>query len=116
LFTQYAVWLLLLVVPFRHIPRLFSNPRNPLDNPDIYFLQQIKLATSYASILSLWKNKCLVQSLAARRMLSRRSITSQLMLGVMHNDRNHILTHAWIISGNVEVVAKSGPFKDLFTF
>jgi hypothetical protein len=116
LLTQYAIWLLLLAVPFRKIPGKFPNPKYPAENPDGNILLQIKQAAGYASALSFWKNKCLIQSLTARRMLIRRSIPSRLTLGVMLNERKKMAPHAWLTSGKIEIVAKSGLYKELFTF
>jgi hypothetical protein len=116
LFTQYAVWLLLLLAPFRKISGIFPNPKNPVEQQDMNLLQQIKQATGYASALSFWKNKCLVQSLAARRMLQRRGITSRLSLGVKQDDAKKMTAHAWLTAGNMEIVEKNGLYYELYTF
>lgn len=115
LFTQYTVWLILQFVPFRKMPKIFSNPRNPV-SPDKNLPEQIRLVTGYANGLGLWKNRCLVQSLTARRMLSRRSIASRVTLGVMHNSQKKMLAHAWLTASDVEMVKKSGPYDELYTF
>lgn len=116
LYTQYAVWLLLLVLPFRKIPVFFANPVRAAAVPDPAILLRIRQAAGYATLLSFWKNKCLVQSLTARRMLSRRHIRSCLSLGVMHGQNHQLLPHAWLTAGDEEIVSKSGPFKELYSF
>ena len=79
-------------------------------------LEVIKAATLSASRLSPWKNKCLVQSLAARWMLKERKIQSQLSLGVTFGQNKNMIAHAWLKADDFEVVEKSGDYKELYLF
>ncbi|NLE35719.1 MAG: lasso peptide biosynthesis B2 protein [Bacteroidales bacterium] len=131
------VGLLLTIIPFSWIPRLFSNPEHGMsakatsviDNgsqkgktdslspaTDSFVLNQIKSATSRASKSSPWKNKCLISSLAARCMLRRRHISSQLSLGVARSGDGRVIAHAWLKSGDCELVPQNGEFTALFLF
>jgi len=117
--------LVLKIVPFRRIPRLFSDTR-PEELPglaaeDLYRQQQevtglITRAVRQAAYVSPWKNRCLVSSLAARCMLRRRKIFSQLSLGMARDKDGRAVAHAWIRAGDVEVVRKDGEYTELFLF
>ena len=147
-FLQLTIGLLLKIIPFRWIPKLFSSPQSavlsqqsavssqqsavssqqsapnteyripytePL-TPHPSRLYQIKTAIQRASKISLWKNKCLIQSLAARRMLNRRKIPSQLSLGVAKGENGKMIAHAWLKAGDFEIVEKAGDFSELYLF
>ena len=124
LFLQLSIGFILKVIPFRWIPRLFtgsqstSNRQSPIANqsPHASRLYQIKAATQRASLISPWRNKCLIQSLAARRMLNRRNIPSQLSLGVAKGRDSKTVAHAWLKAGDFEIVEKTGDFSELFRF
>ena len=130
LFLHLWVGLLLKIIPFRKIPGLFGNRENgsrckvqgarseKLEpaNPEPLTLIQIKSAIQRASRVSPWKNKCLVSSLAARRMLNRRRIESQVLLGVAKDSGKKLIAHAWIRSGDFEVVEKNGRFMGMYRF
>ena len=134
---QLWVGLLLKIIPFRWILRLFSNPETEASamadsavengsqeekpdpaspSPDSFVLNQIKSATSRASKASPWKNKCLVSSLSARCMLRHRRIVSELSLGVARSENGRVIAHAWLKSGDCELVAQNGEFTSLFFF
>ena len=110
------VGLLLKFIPFKKIPAWFANPSGKLVAADIDVLEKIKAAGIRATVVSPWKNKCLITSLATRYMLKRRKIESQLYLGLTKTDSGKVIAHAWLVSGNAEVVEKSGNFTELFVF
>jgi hypothetical protein len=140
LFFQISVGFLLQVIPFRWIPRLFSghqssvgshkstlNRKSQIANrtsetshltSHISHLipEQIKTAIQRSGPYSQWKNKCLIQSLAARRMLNRRNIPSQLSLGVAKGANGITVAHAWIKAGDFEIVEKGDGFSELYLF
>lgn len=113
---QLIAGLLLKAVPFRLIPRFFANPSRLRPDRSILLLGEIKTATQNASRISPWKNKCLVQSLAARWMLRRRKIRSQLSFGVTSGIDKKILAHAWLAAGDFELVEKEGDYRQLYMF
>lgn len=78
-------------------------------------LKKIKLALGRAEKLAFWKNVCLVQSIAARYMLNRRKITSELKFGVKHNSQKKVIAHAWVISRGFEVVNKGDDYNELIS-
>lgn len=67
----------------------------------------IKIALHRVRKLSLWKNQCLVYSLAARKMLSRRNIDSSLYIGVKISSETPDFGHAWLTSNELEIIESS---------
>jgi len=113
-FFQYLTWILLFFVPFRRvIPQRSGNPKGgiPLRGS---LLAQIKEATARANTLAIWKNRCLVQALATRKMLTRRGIGSTLHLGFAASTGKKYLAHAWLQVGEFEVVNKGNVEVVLF--
>lgn len=115
---QVATGILLKTVPFKKIPGYFKNPPGDLNSPsgEEICLQKIREATVIAGHYSFWRNRCLVQSLAARWMLRRRGITSHLSLGVARDKNGKTIAHAWINSGDIEIVNSNGNCLEMFTF
>lgn len=50
-----------------------------------------------------WKSNCLVQSLAATRMLKRRKVPALLYIGVRTENQANLKAHAWVRVGNIDV-------------
>jgi hypothetical protein len=116
LLFQFVAGLILKLVPFRKIPRLFALPSHLISHISHLTSREIKQAIIMTSRLSPWKNKCLVQSLAARWMLNRRGIHSQLSLGVTIGHDKKMIAHAWLKVKNFEVVEKKGNYLELYLF
>jgi hypothetical protein len=110
------VGLLLKAVPFRRIPGLFGGPDSSGFSLRSNIVEQVRAAIQRGGSVSPWKNRCLVSSLAARRMLNRRKIPSQLSLGVAKNAFGKTVAHAWLISGETEVTGKHGDYRELVVF
>jgi len=139
------VGLLLKVVPFRWIPRLFASRQSAVGSgqsetpmeagsrtrtcPDEVgsvgtavgsqqsaVIENIRDAVQRAGQVSPWRNRCLVSSLVARKMLNRRFVQSSLSLGVAKDPDGRTVAHAWLSSGEVEVTGKQGDYKELFVF
>jgi predicted GIY-YIG superfamily endonuclease len=49
----------------------------------------------------VWARKCLVESIAVKRMLRRRHIPATLYLGVAKDNQDRMTAHAWVRSGNI---------------
>ena len=79
-------------------------------------LESLKKAILLSSHYSFWRNKCLVQSLAARRMLKRRGISSQLSLGLRRDEHNKTYAHAWLKVGDIEIVEKKEDYLEMYVF
>ena len=76
----------------------------------------VKKAIGRAGLVSPWKNRCLVESLAARSMLNRRRIQSQISLGVTHDEKKKLIAHAWIRAGDTEIVPERGDYHEMYLF
>ena len=122
------VGLMLKIIPFRWIPRLFNSrqfetPAQPEDQSrhsvsgrQSEVIDLIRSAIQRAGRVSPWRNRCLVSSLAGRCMLRRRKISSTISLGVAKNARGKTVAHAWITAGDAEIVSGGTSFHELFKF
>lgn len=116
LLLHLLVGLLLKIIPFRRIPGLFKSRQPAISSQQPELVQHVKDAVIRAGRVSPWKNRCLVSSLSARRMLNRRHIISKLSLGVAKNSGGTTVAHAWLSSGNIEITGKHGDYQELFVF
>ncbi len=121
LFLESAVlhlWigLLLKVIPFKRIPALFSSQQFSDFSLQAEVIEQVRAAIQRGGRVSPWKNRCLVSSLVARKMLNRRHIQSSLSLGVAKDPDGRTVAHAWLSSGESEVTGKHGDYRELFVF
>ncbi len=128
LVTHLYTGLLLKVIPFRWIPRVFSSrqfeaptkkedqSRHSVSGRQSDDIELIRTAIQRAGKVSPWKNRCLVSSLAGRCMLRHRKISSQLSLGVAKNNKGKTIAHAWLKADGSEIVAKAGEYFELNCF
>jgi hypothetical protein len=110
------IGLLLKVIPFRRIPRFFASPKSKVESPDAKVIELIRDAVARANRVSPWRNRCLVSSLAGRCMLRSRRIQSQISLGVAKGSDGKMVAHAWLRSGEIEIVERRGDYTELFSF
>ncbi len=104
-----------LLLPYPKLERKFrQRPDATQENPEL--AQKIRVAIRRASKLSFWKNKCLVQTFAARVLLNNRKLRSTAFLGVQTDGSTPDFAHAWIVSGNIEVVPAIGGYVQAHTF
>ena len=102
--------------PFRHYVKLLRPVGNPHTEPDLVLLFNIGRSLQRANKLAFWKNICLVKSVAARFMLSRRRIPSVFTLGLFFHDEMKFGAHAWVKSGEVFVTPRGDSnFKEIFS-
>lgn len=122
------VGLLLKVVPFRMIPRLFSGrqfetpsetedqSRRSVSGRQSEIVEKIRMAAQRAGAVSPWRNRCLVSSLSGRWMLNRRKISSEISLGVTKQPDGKTIAHAWLIAAGYELVEKKGSYTEIYKF
>lgn len=115
-FLHLTTGLMLKVIPFRRIARVFSSRQSAVATRQSEEIEQIKTAIGRASKMSPWRNRCLVSSLVARRMLNRRKVPSKLSLGVAKDKGGRTVAHAWLSAGETEVTGKHGDYQELFVF
>lgn len=66
---------------------------------EIPLIKSVSWAISIMSRHTIWESKCLAQAITAKYMLRRRNIKSTLYLGVAKNEKQEMLAHAWLRSG-----------------
>lgn len=71
-------------------------------------IKKIRWAVITVSKNTPWESKCLVQALAAQRLLTVQGISSTLYLGVNKQTDISLNAHAWIRSGDVYVTGGTG--------
>jgi len=62
-------------------------------------VREISQAVRAMSRYTPWQSRCLVQAIAAQRMLARRRIASTLYLGTAKDRHGRMIAHAWLRSG-----------------
>ena len=114
--TLYSSWL---NIQFISLRRLTTGKEAVLaeekseEAPELT-INHIKIALRRAERFSIWRNRCLVSSFAGKKMLSRRGIESRIYFGACFDERGKLKAHAWLKSGDIEVVEKSGEFSELY--
>ena len=107
---------LIVCFPFRHYIKLLNPVGDPQQEPDLGLLIKIGKSLHRANKLAFWKNICLVKSVAARFMLTRRGIPSVFTLGLYFNDGMKLGAHAWVKSSEVFVTPRGDiNFKEIFS-
>ena len=93
----------ILTVPFRRIIEYYQLTQGEATTTptadDIAHADLVGWAVRSAASRTPWQSACLVQSLAAMRMLRRRGIHGTLYLGVAKNEDNSaepIAAHSWL--------------------
>ena len=54
-----------------------------------------------------WSNLCLVNAVAAKLMLRRRGISTQLFLGLAKDGEQNLEAHAWLSCGDLFVTGET---------
>jgi len=66
--------------------------------------QTIQMVSHY----TLFESMCLVQAIAAMKMLERRKIESTLYLGTAKDEKGEFIAHAWLRSGPFYITGNNG--------
>jgi hypothetical protein len=74
-------------------------------------VKHISQAISVTSRYTFWESKCLVQAIAAMKMLNRRKIDSTLYLGTAKDEKGRFIAHAWLRSGPYYLTGAEGMEK-----
>lgn len=109
----------MVALPFRWIApylgqRMAETPTDRVSDEHLQQLQKISWAIRKLSPHTPWQSKCLVQAIAAKRMLQLRQINSTLYLGVIRNDyrdqsnSDPLKAHAWLRSGRFLLTGGQG--------
>jgi len=107
---------ILLLMPVKAIMKMSFKTKKTQTDPDISLLKDIQWAISRADRLSFWKNRCIVQSIAGRWMLQRRGIDSQIIFGIKHDENLAVIAHAWLKTGDFEIVMSGRNYRELMKY
>jgi transglutaminase superfamily protein len=80
--------------------------------------REVRWAIEAVSPWMPWDTTCLVQALAAGRMLSRRGVPWDLRIGLCRDETRQLLAHAWLRSGRYVVTGRGGAgrFTEIITY
>lgn len=82
---------------------------------NLELLKTVKVSIRRGNKLAFWDNKCLVCSLAARRMLEKRGISSTLHLGVRYASAHEMEAHSWLTVGDFYVIPNADEsYKEIY--
>jgi len=96
---------LLKLLPFSRLAPALGKPMT--ETPHVHDLsaertvRQISEAVRIMSRHTFWESQCLVQALAAKKMLERRRLDSTLYLGTARDKQGKLIAHAWLRSGPI---------------
>lgn len=92
-------------IPFKRLAPTLGRPMT--ETPHVHDLSAERVVRSISEAVrvmsrhTFWESQCLVQALAARKMLERRSMDSTLYLGTAKDKQGNLIAHAWLRSGPV---------------
>jgi len=107
---------LLSLLPLRTTMKISLIRKNTIKDQTPDTLREIRWALLKTDRFAFWKNRCLVKSIAGRWMLQRRGLEARLSFGVRHDRDRKLTAHAWLNSGDFEVVEKGGDYLELSAF
>ena len=114
-FTSFFIRIKLIFVPFskysKKIGTLNVLPEKTIDFDEV-LVANIKQAIRRSVKYSLWRNKCLEQSVTAKKMLQKSNVSSTIYFGVRKND-DKLEAHAWVKIGDTFVIGEKN--HDAFT-
>lgn len=71
-------------------------------------IQHVSSAIQVMSKYTFWESECLVQAIAAMKMLQKRCISNTLYLGTAKDKQGKFVAHAWLRSGTHVVTGFEG--------
>ncbi|MED4534429.1 lasso peptide biosynthesis B2 protein [Metabacillus fastidiosus] len=94
---------ILKLIPFSKVApslgiQLAETSLSNKSNKDL--INHISYAVRMMSRHTFWESMCLVQAIAAMKMLERRRIESTLYLGTARSRTGKMIAHAWLRSGS----------------
>jgi len=108
------------VVPFRYYKALLGKEMfksrygsSPLEKEYLYIVSRV---VSRCSSHMPWKRKCFPESIAAKLMLKRKKIKSDLYLGLKRSHQNTLFVHSWLKCGDISIVGTNFRKMHIVTF
>ena len=97
--------LLMLSIPFKKLASIMgkANTETIMERSEKSDQQKntLRRIVHQASEKTWWESKCLVRAIALAWMLKRRGYSYTIYLGVGKDEKNEMIAHAWIRSGDV---------------
>jgi hypothetical protein len=81
--------------------RMLETPYEGIGTADETTIRDVSQAVRTMSRYTWWESMCLVQAIAALKMLERRGVSSTLYLGTGKDSSGHMIAHAWLRSGQI---------------
>ncbi|WP_406946315.1 lasso peptide biosynthesis B2 protein [Halobacillus sp. SY10] len=75
---------------------------------DRRIVAKVSQAIQIMSKYTFWESRCLVQALAAKKMLEKREVGNTLYFGTAKEDNGEMVAHAWLRSGPYIVTGAKG--------
>ncbi|MBU0765943.1 MAG: lasso peptide biosynthesis B2 protein [Bacteroidetes bacterium] len=119
LLNKIVIWLflykiLIVLVPVRKYSFLFSTGNegssDKTKNYDLQLIEMLTKSVRRSRKIVPWKNKCMAESLAAKRILNKKKISSIINFGVKKDSEGKIIMHAWLCIGD-KLVAGGDDFS-----
>ena len=105
------------IFSFKKIVKYLSKETKDNISPEPELLRNIKFAVSRANKLAFWNNVCLVKSLAARKLLHKRRISSRIYLGLRFENDKKLSAHAWLVCDGFFITPRGDiQFKEIMSF
>lgn len=95
-----------LTAALQHAPVAAADA--PLTPVQAQQARRIGYLVAAAASATPWRSRCLVQSLVAQRLLARRGIPGQILLGVGSDAPSGFGAHAWLRAGGEVVNGAAG--------
>lgn len=99
-------------IPFSKVsPSLGEKEAETTFNPDELNRESLRNISKTIYIVSqytFWESQCLVQAMAAMKMLEKRGIESTLYLGMAKDETGALIAHAWLRSGPFYITGSEG--------
>lgn len=106
----------ILFMPFKRLAQKMGRIKNESPykvNKETYLeAERVSKIVAKASGYTFWKSLCLVQALTAQKLLSEKNISTTIYLGVLKDDKNNMIAHAWTRCGSYFV---TGGKNNMFT-
>ncbi|TVY05628.1 lasso peptide biosynthesis B2 protein [Paenibacillus cremeus] len=106
---------LLKCIPFRKLScclgEQMDETTEDLEESNKKHLIQISQSIHIMSRYTLWESMCLVQAIAAMKMLERRNIESTIYFGTSKDKDGRLIAHAWLRSGPYFITGFKGMEK-----
>jgi hypothetical protein len=108
---------ILKLLPFSRLAPSLGKPMTETANVhDLMQERNVRRISEAVRVMSrhtFWESQCLVQALAAKKMLERRRVDSTLYLGTARDEQGNLIAHAWLRSGPIYVTGAGQ--RHLFT-